>query len=150
MASHGGGSPNPNDGQNPAFTTSAIIGAIPSAYFSIASIALGPTTVANNHPWWTVLGAAAGVVTLSSGIAYAASNTKQMNLAVPYLVTGIVAGVPSLAFAVYGWAAKAPIPAKAVEVLSKANVTLAPPMPTVLATPNGSTGVGVSLLSGRF
>jgi hypothetical protein len=148
--SKGGGAIEADVGNTPGLGTAVIIGAIPSVYFTIASLVVGPKKVAEEKPWWNVVGAASGVAIIFSGIGFVAANPRQPQLAMPFMITGLVAGIPSLGLATYGWLARDSAPTGTITILSKNDVTLAPPMPTVFVTPSGSAAPGLSILNGRF
>ncbi len=150
MSGRNGGSGNPEIGNVPGFSTAVLIAAAPSAFSSIASLTLGPTKIASAKPWWSVIGAVSGAVAISSGIAFYAANKANPQLGTPYLITGLVTGLPSLGLAVYSWAARAPVPQAKIEVLSHNDVTLTPPSLGVVVSPSGAAGPSVALLNGRF
>ena len=138
------------DMNDPGLSSAELVGSIPALFFSISSLAIGPSKLTKLKPWLPPIGAASGAVVLVCGIAHGIVNQNHPGVAIPYTALGVAVGVPTLALASYGWIMNAPPPKGTVQVLSGNEITLAPPTPTLMTTPNGATGIGVSLLSGRF
>jgi hypothetical protein len=148
-ASRSGG--NPNDPMvDPGFSTTVLVGTIPSAFYSIAALALGPSEVPRLKPWWSAMGAASGLITIVAGVAHGIVNAQHPDIAYPYAVLGVAAGLPAVTLAAYGWLTNAPPPKASVTILSRNDVTLTPPVPTMMVSPSGAPAVGVSLLNGHF